>query len=152
MEEKVVDDIINNNQTDYNPYFEIPVIKTEDEIDNDRIEENKQFLEGELAKNERDFEMIDDIEAKNKHDLIKSAIDLGDGILTNEDITPLDYIKTERNEPAAPQLDPTALKGIGNFLYDLKETVNSEPDSALPELEQIPEATYVEPAVFRPDL
>ena len=72
MEEKVVDNIVNNNKTDYTPYFQIPVIKTEDEIDNDRIEQNKRFLEGGgLAKNERDFEIIDDIEAKNKHDLIK---------------------------------------------------------------------------------
>ena len=110
VEEKVVDNIINNNQTDFTPYFQIPVLKTEDKIDNDRIEQNKQFLEGELAKNERDFEIIDDIEAKNRHDLIKSAIDPGDGILTNEGITNLDYTKTERNEPAAPQLDPSVLR------------------------------------------
>ena len=152
MEEKVVDDIVNNNQTDYTPYFQIPLIKTEEEIDNDRIAQNKQVLEGELAKNERDFEITDDIEAKNKHDLIKSAIDPGDGILTNEDITPLDYINTERNEPAAPQRDPSALKGIGSILQGLNETINSEPNPPLPELEWIPEGTYVEPAVVRPDL
>ena len=152
VEEKVVDDIINNNQTDYTPYFQIPVLKTEDEIDNDRIEQNKQFLEGELAKNERDFEIIDDTEAKNRHDLIKSAIDPGDGILTNEYITNLDYTKTERNEPAAPQLDPSILSGIGIFLQGVNQEINSEPDTPMPELEWIPEATYVEPAVVRPDL
>ena len=152
MEEKVVDDIINNNQTDYTPYFQIPALKTEDEIDNDRIEQNKQFLEGEPTKNERDFEIIDDIEAKNRHDLIKIAIDPGDGILTNEDITNLDYTKTERSKPAAPLLDPSILSGIGIFLQGVNQTVNSEPNTPLPELEWIPEATYVEPAVVRPDL
>ena len=152
VEEKVVDNIINNNQTDYTPYFQIPVLKTEDEIDYDRIEQKKQFLEGELAKNERDFEIIDDIEAKNRHDLIKPAIDPGDGIVTNEDITNLDYTKTERNEPAAPQLDASVLRGIGTFLQGVNQTINSEPDTPLPELEWIPEATYVEPATVRPDL
>ena len=120
VEENVVDDIINNNQTDYHPYFEIPVIKTEDEIDDDRIEQNKQFLEGELAKNQRDFEIIYNIEAKNKHDLIKSAIDPGDGIVTDEDITYLDSTKKEQNEPATPQLDPSVLRGIGFFFTGSK--------------------------------
>ena len=102
---------------------------------------------GELAKNERDFEITDDTEAKNKHDLTKNAIDPGDGILTNED-----YTKTEQNEPAAPKLDPSVLRGIGIFLQGFNQTINSEPETPLPELEWIPEATYVEPAVVRPDL
>ena len=113
IEESVVDDIIQSDQTDYTPYFEPPTIKTEKEIDEDRREWNKQLLEGELAKNERDIEIIEDIEAKKKVDLIKDAIDLGDGIFTNEKTGHLDYTRTKRNEPAAPQLDPSVLKRTG---------------------------------------
>ena len=77
------------------PYFEPPTVKNEEEIDEDRKEWNKQFLQGELAKNERDFEITEDIEAKNKFDLIKDAIDPGDGIFTNEETGHLDYTRTE---------------------------------------------------------
>ena len=115
IEEKLVENIINNYQTDYSPNFQVPVLKSEEETDEDRKEWNKEFLEGEFAKNERDFEIIEDIEAKNKHDLIKSAKDEGDGIYTNEEITHLDYTETEHNETAAPQLDPNILKGIEFF-------------------------------------
>ena len=87
-EEKVVNDIIQNDQTDYTPYFEPPAVKTEEGIDEDRKEWNKQFLEGELAKNERDFEIIEDIEAKNKVDLIKDAItqEMGFSLMKKQDI------------------------------------------------------------------
>ena len=88
-------------------------------------------MEGELARNARDFEIAADIEAKNKYDLIKSAIDPGDGIITNEEITPLDHIKTERNEPAAPQLDPIALRGMEHFLSKLNETIIVESDDEI---------------------
>ena len=66
IEEKLVDDIINRDQTDYTTSFQIPVVKSEEEIGEDRKEWNKAFLEGELAKNERDFEIIEYTEAKNK--------------------------------------------------------------------------------------
>ena len=36
IEERVVDDIIQIDQTDYTSYFELPTIKTEEEIDEDR--------------------------------------------------------------------------------------------------------------------
>ena len=55
VEEKVVDNIVNNNKTDYTPYFQIPIIKTEDEIDNDRIEQNKRFLEGGTCQKRKGF-------------------------------------------------------------------------------------------------
>ena len=154
VEENIVDDILNNDQTDYIPYFQIPVLKTEDEIDEARIPENTDYLEGQLARNARDFEIATEIEAQNKRDLIKSAIDPGDGIMTNEDITPLDHIKTERNEPAAPQLDPIALRGMEHFLGKLKETiiVESNDEDVKPNIEPIPEIAYTAPEVARPNL
>ena len=153
IEEKLVDDMINNDQTDYTPNFQVPVVKSEEEIDEDRKEWNKKFLEGELAKNERDFEIIEDIEAKNKHDLINRAIDPGDGIYTNEEITHLNYTKTEHNETAAPLLDPSVLKGIGTFLQGINQRISKDdPDNSLPELEYIPEAKYEEPEEVKPNL
>ena len=152
IEEKVVNDIIQNGQTDYTPYFEPPAVKTEEEIDENRKEWNKQFLEGELAKNERDFEIIEDIEAKNKIDLIKDAIDPGDGIFTNEETGHLDYTRTERNEPAAPQLDPSVLKGIGVFLQGMSQAVSEQTSDDLPELKYIPDVKYEEPEEIKPNL
>ena len=152
IEEKFVNDIIQNDQTDYTPYFEPPVVKTEEKIDEDRKEWNKQFLEGELAKNERDFEIIEDIEAKNKVDLIKDAIDPGDGIFTNEETGHLDYTRTERNEPAAPQLDPSVLKGIGIFLQGMPQAVSEQTSDGLPELRYIPDVKYEEPEEIKPNL
>ena len=111
---------------------------------------NKQFLEGELAKNERDFETIEDIEAKNKVDLIKDTIDPGEGIFTNEETGHLDYTRTERNEPAAPQLDPSVLKGIGIFLQKTSQTVSEQ--TSLPELKWHPEVQYEEPEEVKPNL
>ena len=126
-------------------------MKSEEEIDENRKEWNKAFLEGELAKNERDFEIIEDIEAKNKHDLIKSAVDPRDGIYTNEKITHLDYTRTEQNETAAPQLDPSVLKGIGIHLQGINQRISEDdPINSLPELEYIPEAKYEEPEEVKP--
>ena len=96
-EEKVVDDIISNYQKNYVPEFAPPTVKTEEKIDEDRLEWNRNFLATELAKKERDFEIIDDIEAKEQHDLIKNAIDPSDGLLTNEEIDPTDYNRTIKN-------------------------------------------------------
>ena len=59
----LVQDIINNDQTDYGPQYTFPRPKTEDEIEKARVGENISFIEGELAKNARDFEIAADIEA-----------------------------------------------------------------------------------------
>ena len=61
VEENLVDDILNNDETDYRLNFQIPVLKTEDEIDTIRIQENADFLEGELAKNATDFEIAAEV-------------------------------------------------------------------------------------------
>ena len=152
IEEKVVNDIIQSDQTDYTPYFELPTVKTEDEIDEDRKEWNKQFLEGQLAKNERDFEIIEDIETKNKFDLIKDTIDPGDGIFTDEETGHLDYTRTERDEPAAPQLNPSVLKGIGVFLQGMSQAVSEQTSDDLPELKYIPDVKYEELEEIKPNL
>ena len=57
LEDKIVKDIINQDQTDYGRSSPRPTIKTEEEIDNDIIQENKDFLKTELAKNERDIQI-----------------------------------------------------------------------------------------------
>ena len=61
--------------------------------------------------------------------MIKDAIDTGDWIFINEETGHLDYTRTERNEPAAPQLDPSVLKGIGIFKSNLQDIlIQPEPD------------------------
>ena len=57
VEERVVDDIISNDQTNYAPEFVPPTVKTEEETDQDRLEWNRNFLATEIAKKERDFEI-----------------------------------------------------------------------------------------------
>ena len=110
IERNIVKDIINSDKTEYGRSSPPPFPKTEQQIDDDRIEGTKENLKTELAKNQRDFEIIDDINAKNKVDLIKSAIVPIDGQLTNEVVTSADYTKTDNNELLQPTLDPTILK------------------------------------------
>ena len=150
VEQNMVEDLINNDQTNYQPYFHIPVVKTEEEIDDARIRENTDFLEGELAKNARDFEFAAELEARDRTDLIRNATDPGYRIMAKEDIAPLDHNKTERNEPAAPQLDPAALRGMETFLGKLTEIIVAEDDT--PEIKQVPEAVYTAPEIVRSDL
>ena len=82
IEQNIVKDIINSDKTEYGHSSPPPFPKTEQQIDDDRIEGTKENLKTELAKNQRDFEIIDDINAKNKVDLIKSAIVPIDGNTT----------------------------------------------------------------------
>ena len=65
VEENIVEDIINNDTTDYTPINIVPTVKIEDEIDQNRLEWNRNFLATEIATRQRDLEIIDDIEAKN---------------------------------------------------------------------------------------
>ena len=51
VEGNLVQDIINNDHTDYRPQYTFPQSKTEDEIDQARVDENINLIEGELAKN-----------------------------------------------------------------------------------------------------
>ena len=118
-----------------------PTVKTEEEINEDRLEWNRNFLATELAKKEKDFEIIDDIEAKEQYDLIKNAIDPSDGLLTNEEIDPTGYNRTIKNEPEAPQLDPNVLNIMREVVNHMSDQVNSEIDE-IPPLEEVPQIKY----------
>ena len=141
VEEKVVDDIISNDETNHIPEYIPPTVKTEEEIDENRLEWNRNFLATELAKKERDFEIIDDIEAKEQYDLIKDVIDPSDGLLTNEEIDPTDYNRTIKIEPLAPQLDPNILNIMREVVNHMSDQVNSQADE-MPALEDVPEIKY----------
>ena len=112
VEENIVNDIITGDEADYTPIHLPPAVKTEEEIDEDRKEWNKNFLATEIAWRERDLEIINDIKAKNQVDLIRSALDPSDGLMTNEEVDQTDYNRTEHNEPNAPQLDNNVLNGM----------------------------------------
>ena len=84
IEDEIVRDIINNDDTDYKPINVPPTVKIEDEIDQNNILWNENFLKTELAKRERDIQIIDEINSKYQTDLIRKAIDPSDGQLTNE--------------------------------------------------------------------
>ena len=151
VEENVVEDIVNNDTTDYATIKPVPVVKTEEEIDQDRVESNKNFLATEIASREKDLEIIDDIEAKNQVDLIRSAIDPSDGLSTNEEVDQTDYDRTEHNKPSAPQLDPNVLNVMKEMIKRMSEQVNMPYDD-MPALEHIPETKYTPPEFVKPNL
>ena len=70
IEDKIVEDIINEGETEYGQPSPPPFPKTEEQIDYERKEETKEYLKTELAKKERDFEIIRDINAENQVELI----------------------------------------------------------------------------------
>ena len=98
VEQKVVTYILNNDNTDYTPQYNFPTVKTDEEADRDRINRNKNYIATELVKKERDIQTIEDIK-KNQKDLIRSIVNPGDGIMTNEDTTVTDYTRNDNNEP-----------------------------------------------------
>ena len=61
VEQKVVTDILNNDNTDYTPQYIFPTVKTDEEADRDRINENKNYIATELVKKQRDIQTIEDI-------------------------------------------------------------------------------------------
>ena len=79
IEDEIVRDIINNDDTDYKPINVPTTVKSEDEIGQNNLLWNENFLKTELAKRERDFQIIDDINAKYQADLIRKAVDPSDG-------------------------------------------------------------------------
>ena len=64
VEQKVVTDILNNDNTYYTPQFNFPTVKTDEEADRDRINENKNYIATEPVKKERDIQTIEDITKK----------------------------------------------------------------------------------------
>ena len=87
VEQNIVTDIVNNNDTDYTPRYIVPTIKTEEQTDQDRVRENTDYIATELAKRERDIQIIEHISNKNQVDLIRSIVDPGEGIMTKEDVS-----------------------------------------------------------------
>ena len=88
-----------------------------------------------MAKNQRDIEIIQDIDAKNKADQIKSLVVPVDGKLptTNEEITSSDYTKSDHNDPQHPLVDPNVLRVMQEIARNANVFVN-EPDPNLPQI------------------
>ena len=82
--------------------------------------------------------------------MIRSIVDPGDGIITNEDITATDYTRNDNNEPVQPHLDPGVLKVMQEMVKIMTKQV-AVMDSIPPPLENIPQN---EPAqiITQPDL
>ena len=136
IEDKIVEEIINEDETDCGQPSLLPFPKNEEKIDYERREQTKEYLKTELAKKERNFEIIRDINAENQVELIRSAINPSDGQITNEEITSADYNKTGNNEPQPyspppPQVDPNVLKVMQGIVRNANAFVN-QPDPTLP--------------------
>ena len=122
VEREIVKDILKNNTTDYTPQYTLPTVKTDAENECDKISENKNYITTELVKKERDIQIIDDITKKDQKDLIRSITDPADGILTNENITPSDWTRSDNNEPVQPQLDP----GVINVMQEMVKIMSEQ--------------------------
>ena len=131
IEFKIVEDIINEDETDYVQPSPPSLPKTEEQIDYERRKETKEYLKTELAKKERDFEIIRDIKVENQVELIRSAFNPLDGQITNKEITSADYNKTANNEPQPSQVDPNVLKVMQEIVRNANAFVN-QPDPTLP--------------------
>ena len=142
VEENLVNDIINGDNTNYRPGYTFTQPKTEQEITDLNRQDNINFIESELAKNARDFEIVADIEAAEKADLIREILDPS-GIITNEDVSSLDAIRNINGESTIPNLDPIALRGMERFLHNLKDTIEISDDEPPDEdVKPPPQAVY----------
>ena len=153
VEQKVVTNILNNDKTDYTPRYNFPIVKTDEEAERDRVNENKNYIATELVKNERDIQIIDDITKKDQKDLICSIADPADGIITNENITPPDYTRNDNNEPVQPQLDTGVLTVMEEMVKIMSEQA-AVMDSIVPPtpaLEDIPQNNPIQ-VITQPDL
>ena len=100
----------------------MPTVKTNAETERDKISENKNDIATELVRKERDIQIIDDITKKDQKDLIRRITDPADGILTNENITPSDWTRSDINEPVQPQLDP----GLINVMQEMVKIMSEQ--------------------------
>ena len=150
VEQKIVNDILNNDKTDYTPQYNFPTVKTDEEAERDRINENTNYIATELVKKERDIQIIDDITKKNQIDLIRSIADPGNGIITYENVTATDYTRNDNNEPVQPQLDQSVLNVMQEMVKLMVEQV-AVMDSIPPPLEEIPQNNPVQ-IITQPDL
>ena len=115
-ENLLVGDILNGETTDYRTPYNFPQPKTEKEITDIVRQDNINFLENELAKNARDFEIAAEIEAQKKADLLRNIIDPGLGLITNEGVSSIDAIRNDNGDSVIRQLDPIALHVCNNCL------------------------------------
>ena len=97
------------------------------------------------------MQIIDNIEAKSQVDLIRSAIDPSDGVITNEDISQTDYTRSDNNEPIQPQLNPNVLNVMKEMVKTMQEQTSSIYDD-IPALEDLPETNYAPPTILPPNL
>ena len=141
---------MNNDNTDYTTRYNFPTVKTDEEADRDRMNENKNYIATELVKKQRDIQIIDDITKKNQKDLTRSVADPVDGIITNENITPTDYTRNDYNEPVQPQLDEGVLNVMKDMVKIMGEQVAVMDSIPLP-LENIPQNEPVQ-IITQPDL
>ena len=140
----LVNDIINRDTTDYRTPFHFPIPKTEDEITESVRQDNINFLEGELAKNARDFQIAAEIEAQKQADLLRNIIDPGLRLITNEGTSCNDAIRNDNGDSVIPQLDPIALRGMEGLLNNLNETIelSSDEEDESNDVKPPPEAFY----------
>ena len=152
-EQKVVTDILNNDKTDYTPRYNFPTVKTDEEAERARTNENENYIATELVKKERDIQIIDDITKKNQKDLIRSVADPADGIITNENVTPPDYTRNDNNEPVQPQLDAGVLNVMQEMVRIMSEqaVVIDSLQPPTPPLEDIPQNNPIQ-IITQPDL
>ena len=85
-------------------------------------------MEGELAKNARDFEIAAEIEAQKQADLLRNIIDPGLGLITNKGTSSIDAIRNDNGDSVIPQLDPIALRGMEGLLNNLRNTIELSSD------------------------
>ena len=144
---------MNNDKTDYTPRYNFPTVKTDEEAERDRTNENENYIATELVKKERDIQIIDDITKKNQKDLIRSVADPADGIITNENVTPPDYTRNDNNEPVQPQLDTGVLNVMQEMVRIMSEqaAVIDSLQPPTPPLEDIPQDNPIQ-IITQPDL
>ena len=118
-EQNVADDILNNIKSDYDEDDAIeppPHLQIREEMDKDRINESKEFVETRMQIRSRDFETIDNIDEENKKELLKSVIDPLDGQYVNNNITPSDYTRDDNNNPVQTGAESPVLRVINDII------------------------------------
>ena len=144
----MVTDILNNDKTDYTPQYNFPTVKTDEEAERDRINENTNYIATELVKKRKGY--TNNRRHKNQIDLIRSIADPGDGVITNENVTSTDYTRNDNNEPVQPQLDQGVLNVMQEMVKIMAEQV-AVMDSIPPPLEEIPQNNPIQ-IITQPDL
>ena len=110
---------MNNIKSDYDEDDAIeppPHLQIREEMDKDRINESKEFVETRMQIRSRDFETIDNIDEENKKELLKSVIDPLDGQYVNNNITPSDYTRDDNNNPVQTGAESPVLRVINDII------------------------------------